>query len=338
LSLPSTSADVEGARPSLRRFIWIGAGAGAAVVVIVAAAAVVLLGRSGDGVRTVGARLEIALPPAGNPAPSGGGDPALTEASPDGPLPIIASDGRQAWQVYASRFDMADKRPRIAIVIGGLGLDAEATKSAIRQLPSGVTLAFSPYGRDLVTWIDAARKAGHEVLLGLPMEPSDYPRQDPGPATLLTTLEPAQNLDRLRWVMSRGVAYVGLVGIMGERFTAAGDALAPILDALKGRGLMFVDNHGWGQSAGGDLGRERSMAWAVTDRRLDSETTGGAIDKALGELEGVAAQNGAALGLGGLYPVTVDRVVAWAGTLDGRKLALAPATAIATRQPGRKAP
>ena len=335
MSLPSTPEDVEGARPRSRRLLWIGGGA-ALIVIVVAAAAILLFGRSGGGVRTIGARLEITLPPVGKADPNRGADPALIETSADGPLPIIASDGRQAWQVYAARFDGADKRPRIAVVIGGLGLDANATQAAIRDLPPGITLAFSPYGRDLGSWIAAARKAGHEVLLGLPMEPAEYPRQDPGPATLLTTLDPAQNLDRLRWVMSRGVAYVGLVGIMGERFTASGDALAPILDALKGRGLMFVDNHGWGQSAAGELGRDRAMAWAVTDRRLDSETTGVAIDKALGELEGIAAQNGVALGLGGLYPVTVERVVAWAGTLEVRKLALAPATAIATRQPARK--
>ena len=30
-----------------------------------------------------------------------------------------------------------------------------------------------------------AREAGHEVLLEVPMEPFDYPDNDPGPQTLL---------------------------------------------------------------------------------------------------------------------------------------------------------
>lgn len=319
-----TSADEAPAQPGLGRVLW-----------IVLALAAVGVGALAALVAVGGAerhdRVELAIPPA--PVAVGATpDPALIEPGPDGPLPIVARDGRQAWQVYARPFERGDRRPRIAVVIANLGLDAVSTRAAVERLPPAVSLAFSPYARDLPNWIGAARRAGHEVLIGLPMEPADYPRQDPGPRTLLTALEPAQNLVRLKWVMGRGTNYVGLVAIMGERFTAAQSSLEPVLDELKKRGLMFVDNHAAATSVAGEIGRDLGMAWAIADRRLDGETNSASIDQVLGELEAVAAQEGAALALGTLYSVTIERVAAWAPTLEAKGLALAPASAIAGRQ------
>ncbi len=315
-------------RPAWRRFLWaIGAVTAAGLG---AALAVFMLGTTGPAMR--GDRVVIALPPL-VAAPSLAPDPGLVEQSPDGPLPIIGRDGREAWQVYARPFAASDHRPRVAVVISGLGLDAAATRAAVTRLPAAVTLGFSPYAHDLTAGIAAARKAGHEVLIGLPLEPADFPRQDPGPETLLTTLDPAQNVQRLKWVMSRGADYVGLVGIMGQRFSAVRTSFEPVLAALKQRGLMYVDNHAADASVAAEIGRDLGMAWAVADRRLDGETDAAAIDRSLAELVTVATQQGSALGIGALYPVTVERVIAWAPTLASKGIALAPASAIAGRQP-----
>ena len=116
----------------------------------------------------------------------------------------------------AARTDRA-----IAIVIGGLGVSAAVTQQAMEKLPGPVTFAFSPYGTDVDRLVDqCARADGHEVLLQAPMEPFDYPDNDPGPQTLLTSLSPDQNLDRLYWLMSRFQGYVGVANYMGARFTS----------------------------------------------------------------------------------------------------------------------
>ena len=72
-----------------------------------------------------------------------------------------------------------------------------------------MTFAFAPYGGDLERLVARARDEGHEVLLQVPMEPFDYPDNDPGPQTLLTSLDAGQNIDRLHWLMSRFQGYVG---------------------------------------------------------------------------------------------------------------------------------
>ncbi|MGH7087395.1 MAG: divergent polysaccharide deacetylase family protein, partial [Stellaceae bacterium] len=236
------------------------------------------------------------------------------------------------WQVYARPFDAKDTRPRLAIVVAGLGLDVKATAAAIADLPPAVSLAFSPYAHDLDALIAAARAKGHEVLLGLPLEPADYPDRDPGPDTLLTALTPQQNLARLRRIMGRGADYVGFLTVMGDRFTADSASIEPVLQALKARGLLYIDDAGPETSAAGRLARALGMAWAVTDRRLDTEPEATAVDQVLADLERQARAQGAALGLGRLYPVTVAQVSAWAKTLDAKGVALAPASAIVHRQ------
>ncbi len=325
MSLPDGS---DGGSAQGGRLAWIAPAAGVAAMAAIVAFATLDARMPRPGAVQVEVKLSSGPQQGAEAAP----DPALVEDSPDGPLPIIGHDGRQAWQVYARRFDATDRRPRVALVVGGLGLDNATTNDAITRLPPEVTLAFSPYARDLEGWIAAARRAGHEVMLGLPMEPADYPRQDPGPKTLLTSLEPETNLDRLRWVLSRGTNYVGLVGIMGGRFATDRASLEPVLEALKARGLFFLDNHDAQGGVLATLGPALGMAWAITDRRLDHEPSQQTVDQALADLEGIAAQDGAALGLGGLYPVTLDRVLAWTATLQGKGIALAPATAVAMRQ------
>jgi uncharacterized protein len=259
------------------------------------------------------------------PAP----DLALVEVGPQGPLPIIGRDGRLPWRVYGRPFDHTDKRPRIAVVVTGLGASGTVTDIAINDLPGTVTLAFDPYARRLNEWVDRARAAGHEVLLALPMEPIDYPREDPGPFTLLTSLSAGDNLVRLDWALSRVTGYVGLTNMMGSRFTTSARDLAPIFEELKKRGLMFVDSRASEQSVAGSLATSMSLPRLVADAALDSEQTADAINRNLAGLEALAQRNGTALGMGFAYPVTVERVAAWAQTLEAKALVLAPASALA---------
>lgn len=259
-------------------------------------------------------------------------DPALVQQGPSGPLPVIAPDGRQAWQVYARPFDETEKRPRIALIVGDLGLSAAATTAAIQRLPAPVTLAFAPYAHNLNDWIAQARAAGHEVMLQLPMEPLDYPTSDPGPQALLTSLDAAGNLQRLEWVLSRVAGYVGVTNYMGSKFTTSPDNLRPVLTALKGRGLLFLDSRSSQRSVAAKLAKELGMPVAVNNRFVDNEASRAAIDARLDELERIAKATGIAVGIGYPYPVTIERIGAWAQGLPGRGLALAPVSAVVNRQ------
>ncbi len=263
------------------------------------------------------------------PAP----DPELVEKTDIGILPIIGSDGRRPWKVYARPFDATGKRPRVAMVIRGLGLSATITETAIHRLPGTVTLAFTPYGADLNRWVATARDRGHEVLLAIPMEPSNYPTDDPGPHTLLTSATSDQNLDRLHWAMSRFTGYAGVMDFMGSHFTSSRSHLSPILKELKKRGLMFVDSRASLRSIAAPLATEIGLPRAVNNRFIDTNPARAAIDKRLYELERIAITGGHALGIGDPYPATIERVVAWIEGLEKKGVVVVPASAIADKQP-----
>ncbi len=220
-------------------------------------------------------------------------------------------------------------------MISELGLSAAATDVAIQQMPSQVTLSFSPYAENLAQWINLARAAGHEVLINLPMEPLNFPANDPGPQTLLTSLSEQQNLERLNWSLNRVTGYVGVSNHMGSRFTATPEALKPVLQAINTRGLMFLDTRQTPRSVAVKLATEIGLPRAFNNRSLDQEASRVAIDARLAEIEKVARENGAAVAMGSPYPVTFERVLGWLPSLEGKGFALAPISAVANRQGDR---
>lgn len=256
----------------------------------------------------------------------------MTEDSRNGQLPAIAADGSQSWQIYARPFAKADKRGKIAIIIGQMGLAGAATGLAMQRLPPGVTLSFVPVADRLEGWVEAARNQGHEVLLSVPMEPLNYPHDDPGPNTLLLGLDAAHNVDRLEWALGRFAGYIGIISPTGSHFTAEPNALRPILETVKKRGLAWVDARVTPYTVGDLLAADIGMAHAHVDRIIDQDPSRGGIDGALTALEAIAAQEGAAVGYGEPYPTTLERIAKWVPLLPDKKLILAPLSAVINLQ------
>jgi uncharacterized protein len=255
-----------------------------------------------------------AAPIAGLSAPGPGG----------GLLPVIGPDGRTVAQAYARPF-VSNGAPRVALIVGGLGLNPQTTRAAIETLPPEVTLSFAPYAEDLQGWIDMARSAGHEVLLEAPMEPADYPANDPGPYTLLAGGKPEETNRKLEWLLSRATGYFGVTNYLGSRFLNSEPAMAAFGSALSRRGVAFIDD-GQGRRRGGGLMR------ASADAIIDDQLSADAINKSLASLEQGAFRSGQALGSGFAYPVTLTAVARWAQSLPGRGLQLAPASAVMAKR------
>jgi hypothetical protein len=257
-------------------------------------------------------------------------DPALTEQTSDGPLPRIADDGRTPLTAYAPPVAPAPGQPKIVIVVGGLGMSARQTQGALAALPPGITLGFVPYDSDVQRWIGEARRQGHEVLLEVPMEPYDFPDSDPGPHTLRAAASESSNLQRLSWSLSRATGYVGIANLLGDRFLTDSDALEPVLTFLQRRGLMFFDNGSVTHSASPEIAKSVNVPFLQASTEIDTIPAAMEIDQRLSELEARARLNGWAAGSASLYPITVERLAAWAKGLSGRGIALVPASAIVT--------
>lgn len=258
-------------------------------------------------------------------------DTTLLEDGPYGKIPVI-NDQQQAWQVYSRHFDRPGDRPRISIIIVGMGLSESSTQNSINLLPSDISLAFSPYGQNIPRWTEEARQNGHETLLMVPMEPLDFPVNDPGPHTLMGNLPANENLDRLYYILSRMQGYVGVVNDMGSKFTADPDAIAPIMQDLQRRGLIFVDARTSRSTIAAASAREFGVPRALNDRYIDNDVSAAQIDRYLRELENIALRSGSAVGIARPYPITIERLVSWAAELHSRGIELAPITALSNRQ------
>ena len=248
-----------------------------------------------------------------------------------GKLPIISRDGRKAWEVYARPPTAAGSNPRLAIVVTGLGLSRAATIAAIKKLPSDVSLAFSPYARDLNDWLLRARLAGHEVFMELPMESKGFPEQDAGPLSLNTNLQVADNIRRLTEVMSRMEGYVGLMSVMGSKFMDAEGQLKPVLEEINKRGLMFVDGTG-GRTAAPKIATEIGLARAFVNVTLDDPPEPQSLNRKLKSLESILKKQPVAVAVIHAYPSTLRRLNIWLETIEERKMSLVPLTAVADKQ------
>ena len=262
-------------------------------------------------------------------------DQRLLETTHHGAIPKIAPDGVRPFTLYAHPRKLpADKTdaPRIAIIVGGLGISATGTADALAKLPTPVTLGFAPYGADLDRLAERARAENHEVLLQAPMEPFDYPDNDPGPQTLLTSLTPDQNIDRLHWQMSRFQGYVGIVSYMGARFTASEQSLAPVLRETAKRGLIYVDDGASPRSVASQFAGSHNLPFAKADVVIDAVPTPVEIDRALARLEMAARDHGTAVGLANALPGTVTRIAEWAKKVEARGFVLVPITMVAVKE------
>jgi uncharacterized protein len=264
--------------------------------------------------------------PADVAGPMPGIDPRLLEKSRYGMIPTT-SEGLKPFTAYAAEADRvkAAKMPVVAIVVGGLGVGAAKTVDAILKLPAAVTLAFTPYGSDPAKLAERARAQHHEILLQIPMEPYDYPDNDPGPQTLMTTLPAEQNIDRLYWHLSRFQGYAGIANFMGARFVATDTAMVPIVREAAKRGLGYFDD-GLARSVAPSLTAAQAMPFAKADVAIDAVPSLGEIDRALAKLEAVAKERGIAIGVASALPVSIERISVWTRSLESRGIMLVPLT------------
>jgi hypothetical protein len=256
-----------------------------------------------------------------------GADPRLLEKTRYGMIPI-AAENLKPFTAYAAPFDQARaaKMPVVAIVVGGLGVGAAKTGDAIMRLPGAVTLAFTPYGSDPGKLAEKARAQHHEIFLQIPMEPYDYPDNDPGPQTLLATLGAEQNLDRLFWHLGRLQAYAGIANFMGARFVATDVAMAPVIREAAKRGLGYFDDGSAPRSVAAQLAGAQAMPFAKGDVTIDAVPTSAEIDHALATLETIAKERGIAIGSASALPVSIERISAWTKGLESRGVLLVPLT------------
>ncbi len=254
----------------------------------------------------------------------------LVEKTDQGPLPKMSTNGIRPLDAYARPTEGSATDTRVAIIIGGLGIDPAGTKDAITTLPGEVTFAFAPYGEKLTADAAAARVAGHELLLQIPLEPFNYPKTDPGQNTLTVSATPDENRTRLHWLLSRMTNYVGVMNYMGGRFTSDVGPLTPVMQEIGQRGLMYLDDGTSTRSRAAEVA-SANTPFLRADIVLDADLSAEAIDDRLNQLRAIARERGYAVATATAFPITIQRVAAFAKTAADKGITLVPVSAIVPR-------
>ncbi len=262
--------------------------------------------RSGDGP----ALIQVERTKGQDPRVAALPNDALLEETPEGRLPIIGANGERPMDQYARPWSGA-RGVRIALVVGGLGLSQTGTQKAIRELPGEVTLGFAATGNSLQRWMQEARRDGHEIVLQVPMEPFDYPDNDPGPHTLRTGPNAQNNLKELRYSLAQITNYTGIMNFLGGQFLSNADALEPVMRDLAKRGLLFLDDGTSAQSLTGTLADTIGVPHGFADLVVDGQLERIAILRKLDELERIARKNGTAIGVASAFDESVAAIAQW---------------------------
>lgn len=200
--------------------------------------------------------------------------PGLYESTGAGLLPTPRKDdGLTPFEAYKRPFKKNNEQPVISIVITDLGISRSKTEKIIEDMPADITLAFSPYARNLKLLTDVARKAGHEVWLTLPMETKNYPINDPGPSTLLVNASVEQNKSRLTSTLAATQGYAGFVSEKNHVFRSEDSEVNPSVKEIFSRGLAVLDSNTSVSSFVGGIASKNDYPHAKNNFWLDDDMT-----------------------------------------------------------------
>jgi len=198
-----------------------------------------------------------------------------------------------------------DKIPKIAIIIDDIGYDKRLAM-ALFDLNKDITfsvLPFSPFGKILAGRLSTK---GAELMLHLPMEPTQYPRVNPGPGALLASMTPDALLTQLRKDLDAVPGVVGVNNHMGSRLTSISPKMNQIFTVLKKEGLFFIDSRTAPNSKGEAAARLFRLRFSHRDIFLDNNQNIEYISGQFRKLIKRAEKHGHAIGIGHPYQATLD--------------------------------
>ncbi len=195
--------------------------------------------------------------------------------------------------------------PVVALIIDDIGYDR---RMAGKFLTLDVPLTFSvlPKGTFNREIIKAAREKGIEIMLHLPMEPNEYPKINPGPGALLTSMAPDQLIAQLNIDLDSIPYLKGVNNHMGSKVTASSEQMRQIFSILKKRNLFFIDSRTTKETICRSSAHLLKIPFGERDIFLDHFQDADFIRKQIKQLIKRADRQGYAIGIGHPHAVTYE--------------------------------
>ena len=210
-----------------------------------------------------------------------------------------------------------------SIIIDDLGQNREAARRLL-ALPYSLTLSVLPHLRYSVETAEAARRAGHEVMLHLPMEPEAGSHVSPGEGEIRVGMN-HREVDHILQSDLASVPYAaGANNHMGSRATANPRLMAELMRSLADHHLYFVDSRTTAASVALEAARQQGLPALYRSIFLDdTQSMPYTIDQ-LRQFERVLEDQGVAVAIGHPYPTTIAALTKFLPELERNGVQLVP--------------
>ncbi len=205
---------------------------------------------------------------------------------------------------YAHAVSPAGKGARIAIVIDDIGHNIQMLKQFLdlRRPLSYAILPAVPHAMEAAKLIGGQ---GREYIIHLPMQPFDYPQQNPGPLPLLLSLSLEETADRVRGYMTRLPGATGASNHMGSAYTYDEDRMRVVQTVLDEREKYFLNSRTSAAGTPRKIARHWGYAYLERDIFLDHVATVDSISEYFDQAVRTAKIRGNAIAIGHPYPETI---------------------------------
>ena len=228
------------------------------------------------------------------------------------PKPEISQDGvvanivdRGLGTVTAS----AEGKPKVVIILDDIGHKPVEHLRPILDLRYPITFAILPYLKYSKANAIYLHQNHYEVILHMPMEPDNYPKNNPGKGAILSNL----NDGEIRLAVDRALKNIpfvdGVNNHMGSKITANRTLMRSVLGEIKKHDLFFIDSRTHKNSIAFDLSRAMGLSTAKRDIFMDAEESYEFSIKQLQLARKVAKDQGLAIIIGHPYPSTLKALV-----------------------------
>lgn len=250
---------------------------------------------------------------------------------------INESRTKEGWRVadirllrhgkQVSRWKLREVRRILhaAIIIDDLGAKLEVARQLL-GLPYPLTFSVLPHLRDSVETAAEARRAGHEVILHLPMEPEASSHASPGEGEIRVGMTGFEVERILQSDLASVPQAVGVNNHMGSRATADPRLMAAVMRSLAEHHLYFVDSRTTAASVALEAARRQGLPAFYRSVFLDDIETVPYTLGQLRQLRRVLEEQGTALAIGHPYPTTIAALARFLPELERDDVELAPAS------------
>lgn len=197
------------------------------------------------------------------------------------------------------------RKPMVVIILDDIGQKDVSQLALVLELKLPITFAVLPHVPHATSSALYFHQHQYEIMLHMPMEPDNYPENNPGRGAIFSNFGEKQILQALRRAIKKVPFASGVNNHMGSKITANRALMRPVLQELKKEGLFYVDSRTNAQTIAHSLALSLGLRTAKRDVFLDAEASYEFSMKQLKEVRSLARAKGGVIAIGHPYPTTL---------------------------------